>query len=344
VKRFIGEPLCSPGLRITHHALRVTSHLIIMDDNYIYILIVSILGAAIRSGTPVLFATVGEILTERSGILNLGLEGMILTGAVCGYGVNHFTGNLLLGVLAGVLAGGIISLIHAFLTVTLRANQVVSGIALTIFGTGVSGLFGKNLVGIPAQGFKPLPIPVLSKIPLLGDILFDQDILVYFSYILIPLTYYYIFKTRAGLELRSVGENPRTADSMGINVTWIRYFYVFAGGLLCGLGGVYLSLAYTPMWVQDMSAGRGWVAIALVIFATWNPLKAAFGAYLFGGVEALQLRIQAMGIASIPAPLLKMLPYIFTILVLLIATSGKARRRLGGPASLGIPYVREERD
>lgn len=314
-----------------------------MNDGDLFILIVSILAAAIRSGTPVLFATVGEIFTEKSGVLNLGLEGMILTGAVSGYAVNHYTGNLFLGVLAGVLAGGMISLIHAFLTVTLRANQVVSGIALTIFGTGLSGLFGKNLVGIPAKGFEPIAIPLLSKIPVIGKMLFNQDILIYFSYVLIPLCYFYIFKTRPGLYMRSVGENPRTADSLGINVSLVRYLYIFIGGLLCGLGGVYLSLAYTPMWVQDMSAGRGWIAIALVIFATWNPWKAAAGAYLFGGVDALQLRIQATGIANIPAPLLKMLPYIFTILVLLIATKGAAKRRLGAPAALGIPYVREER-
>jgi simple sugar transport system permease protein len=314
-----------------------------MDDNTTVILIVSIMAAAIRSGTPVLFATLGEIFTERAGVLNLGLEGMILTGAVFGYAVNHYTGNLMYGVFAGVLAGGIISLIHAFLTVTLRANQVVSGIALTIFGTGLSGLFGKNLVGIPATGFQPWPVPFLSDIPIIGSVLFNQDILVYFSYIFVPLCWYYIFKTKAGLYMRSVGENPRTADSLGINVTGIRYLYVFIGGLLCGLGGVYLSLAYTPMWVQDMSAGRGWIAVALVIFATWNPVRAAFGAYLFGGVDALQLRIQATGLASIPAPLLKMLPYIFTILVLLLASRGSIRKKLGAPASLGIPYVREER-
>ncbi|MEQ8221387.1 MAG: ABC transporter permease [Candidatus Eremiobacterota bacterium] len=314
-----------------------------MNDGELFILIVSILSAAIRSGTPVLFATVGEIFTEKSGVLNLGLEGMILTGAVTGYAVNHYTGSLFLGVLAGVLAGGLISLIHAFLTVTLRANQVVSGIALTIFGTGLSGLFGKNLVGIPTKGFTPIAIPVLSDIPVIGTILFNQDILVYFSYVFIPLCNFYIFKTRPGLYMRSTGENPRTADSLGINVSLIRYLYIFTGGLLCGLGGVYLSLAYTPMWVQDMSAGRGWIAIALVIFATWNPVKAAAGAYLFGGVDALQLRIQATGIANIPAPLLKMLPYIFTILVLLIATKGAARKRIGAPAALGIPYVREER-
>lgn len=314
-----------------------------MNENDYFLLIVSILAAAVRAGTPVLFATLGEIFTEKSGNLNLGLEGMILTGAVFGYWVNHYTGNLALGVLAGILAGGIISLIHAFLTVTLRANQVVSGIALTIFGTGLSGLFGKNLVGIPTEGFKTLHVPLLSDIPVIGTILFKQDLLVYISYILVPLSWYYIYKTKPGLYLRAVGENPRTADTLGINVSLLRYLYIFTGGMFCGLGGVYLSLAYTPMWVQDMSGGRGWIAIALVIFATWNPWKAAFGAYLFGGVEALQLRVQAIGLASIPAPLLKTLPYLFTILVLLIASSGSAKKKLGAPAALGLPYVREER-
>jgi len=311
------------------------------------LLIVSILAAAIRSGTPVLFATMGEIFTEKSGNLNLGLEGMILTGAVTGFAVTYHTKSLLLGVLAGGLAGGLLSLIHAFLTVTLRANQVVSGLALTIFGTGLSGLFGKSLVGKDITNYiKPFEITALQNIPVIGainKIFLEQDILVYFSYLLIPAAWYYIYRTRAGLELRSVGENPRTADSLGIKVSLIRYFYIFVGGMFCGLAGVYLSLAYTPLWVEGMSGGRGWIAIALVIFATWNPLKAAMGAYLFGGVEALQLRIQAAGLASIPVPLLKMLPYIFTILVLLAASRGTAKKRMGAPAALGLPYVREER-
>ncbi len=311
------------------------------------LLIVSILAAAIRSGTPVLFATMGEIFTEKSGNLNLGLEGMILTGAVTGFAVTYHTESLLLGILAGVLAGGILSLIHAFLTVTLRANQVVSGLALTIFGTGLSGLFGKSLVGRDITNYiKPFEVNALHNIPVIGainKIFLEQDILVYFSYLLIPAAWYYIYRTRAGLELRSVGENPRTADSLGIKVSLIRYFYIFVGGMFCGLAGVYLSLAYTPLWVEGMSGGRGWIAIALVIFATWNPFKAALGAYLFGGVEALQLRIQAAGLASIPVPLLKMLPYIFTILVLLIASRGTAKKRIGAPAALGLSYVREER-
>ena len=310
-------------------------------------LAVSILAAAVRSGTPVLFATIGEIFTEKSGNLNLGLEGMILTGAVSGFAVTYYTKSLILGIIAGIIAGGLLSVIHAFLTVTLRANQVVSGLALTIFGTGLSGLFGKSMVGKDIPNYiKPFQLETLQNIPVISTIntiFLEQDILVYFSYLLIPAAWYYIYRTKAGLELRSVGENPRTADSLGINVSFIRYLYIFVGGMFCGLAGVYLSLAYTPMWVEGMSGGRGWIAIALVIFATWNPFKAALGSYLFGGVEALQLRIQAAGLASIPAPLLKMLPYIFTIIVLLIASRGTARKRLGAPAALGLPYVREER-
>ena len=243
-----------------------------------------------------------------------------------------------------------ISLIHAFLTVTLRANQVVSGLALTIFGTGVSGLFGKNLIGVDIKNYiKPFEFTSLNSIPVinsLNTIFLEQDILVYFSYLIIPLAWFYIYRTRAGLELRAVGENPRTADSLGINVSLIRYIYIFVGGMFCGLAGVYLSLAYTPMWVEGMSGGRGWIAIALVIFATWNPVKAAMGAYLFGGVDALQLRIQAAGIdffKNIPVPLLKTLPYLFTIIVLLIGSGRTARKKMGAPASLGLPYVREER-
>lgn len=306
-------------------------------------LIISVLAAAIAAGTAILYACLGEVLCERAGVLNLGVEGMMLMGALSGFAVTLWTGSPFIGALAAMLAGGLMSLIHALLSVTLRANQVVSGLALTLFGGGLSAFLGQPLVGLPAPAsFTKLPIPVLSDIPVLGPILFRQDLLTYGSYLLVPLLWAWIYRTRPGLYLRAVGESPATTDAMGLSVVGLRYLYVVLGGVFAGLGGAAISLASNPGWVENMTAGRGWIAIALVIFATWNPLRAAVGAYLFGGVEALQFRLQGAGTPISPF-FLNMLPYLFTIVVLVLATQETVRRRIGAPAALGLPYFREER-
>ncbi len=305
-------------------------------------LLISVLAAAIASGTAILYACLGELLCERAGVLNLGVEGMMLMGALGGFAMTYWTNNPWLGLLAAMLVGGLMSLIHAVLTVTLRANQVVSGLALTLFGTGLAAFLGKPLVGQPAPvSFVKEPLPLLSDIPVLGPIFFQQDMLVYLSYLLVPLLWYYIYRTRPGLHLRAVGENPASVDVMGIPVARLRYGYVAAGGMLAGLGGAVISLATNPSWTEGITAGRGWIAIALVIFATWNPLRAALGAYLFGGVEALQFRLQ--GSIELSPFFLNMLPYLFTILVLVLATRETSRKRAGAPAALGRAYAREER-
>ncbi len=304
-------------------------------------LLISILAAAISSGTPLLFACLGELLCERSGILNLGVEGMMLVGAVSGFLAVAYTNSLTLGVLAAIFAGGSMALIHAFMTVTLRVNQVVSGLALTLFGTGLSGYLGRPVIGKPLPTtFRTLEIPFLADIPFIGPILFRQDLLVYLSFILVFVIWYWIYRTRPGLHLRATGESPETADSLGVKVFGLRYFYVIMGGVLAGLGGAYLSLAFAPSWLENMTAGRGWIAVALVIFAVWNPLRALFGSYLFGGIEAIGYRSQVLGIAISPY-ILRALPYLFTILVLILVTVRSRKKRLGAPAKLGQPYSRE---
>ncbi|HOV28610.1 MAG TPA: ABC transporter permease [Synergistales bacterium] len=307
-------------------------------------ILIPILSAAIRSGTPILYATLGEILTEKAGVLNLGLEGLMLLGAFSGFSATMVTGNPWVGLAAAVCVGMAVSALHAFLCVTMGANQVVSGLAITMFGTGMSALLGKAYVGETIRGLGILPVPVLAKIPLLGPVLFNHDPLVYLSYVLVGLACWFISSTRWGLTLRAVGENPRAVDAAGLSVARLRYAYTMVGGGLAALGGAYLSVVYTQMWVEMMTAGRGWIAVALVIFGIWNPLRAAFGSYLFGGVGALQLRIQAAG-TTVPAPLLLMLPYILTIVVLVGISVRKGKGiLLGAPASLGQPFHREERD
>jgi simple sugar transport system permease protein len=305
--------------------------------------ITSVLAAAIPAGTAILYACLGEILCERAGVLNLGVEGMMLMGALAGFAACYHSENAYVGALAALIVGGAMASIHAFLTITLRANQVVSGLALTLFGTGLSSYLGQSLAGKPAPDrFNDIAIPLLGDIPRIGDIFFQQSALVYFSYILVPILWFYVYRTRQGLYLRAVGERPEAADAMGVSVAVIRYIYVILGGALAGLGGAAISLGTNPGWIENMTAGRGWIAVALVIFAGWNPLRAALGAYLFGGVEAGQFRLQTAGI-DISTFFLSMLPYLFTILVLVLATRESARRRIGAPAALGQPYVREER-
>ena len=318
--------------------------------------IIIILQAGISSGTVLLFATIGEIFAERSGVLNLGVEGMMLVGAMTGFSIAVKTGNPWLGLLCAMLAAGLLSQIHAFITITLKADQVVSGLALTMLGVGISLVLGEGLSKAGTISLLPkYTIPVLSHIPFFGPILFtDHNVLVYFGYLLTPLAWYYINRTRPGLHLRAVGENPSAADSMGINVFRQRYFYVFVGGLLAGLAGATISLAIAPGWFSELTtAGQGWIAVGLVIFAQWDPWRAAFGSYAFGALRRLILDIQGpqtlLGFAN---PFfynpywgffLQMLPYAFTIIVLVIGSREAIRKRLGAPAALGTPYIRGER-
>ena len=307
-------------------------------------LMITIFSAAVRSGTPILYGTLGEILTEKSGVQNLGLEGLMLMEALSNFAITYSTGSPWLGVLAGFCAGAALAAIHAFVSVTLGANQVVSGLALTMLGTGASALLGNRFVGETITGLQTVKIPLLGDLPVLGPILFQHDALVYLSYFLTAFLCWYIWRTRMGLDLRAVGDAPRAADSVGIGVAKLRYLYTLLGGGIVALGGAYMSISYSHMWSEGMTAGRGWIAVALVIFAIWHPARAMFGAYLFGGVEACQLRIQAVG-TVIPAPLLLMLPYALTILVLLAISISKGKGvSLGAPHALSVPYYREERE
>lgn len=305
--------------------------------------ITSVLAAAMGSGAAILYAALGESLAERAGVLNLGVEGMMLVGALCGFATCVWTGSAGLGVIGAMIAGAALATVHAVLTVSLRANQVVSGLALTLFGQGVTAYLGASLVGdVAPDRFSRLAIPGLSGIPRIGTILFNQGALVYLAYIVVPSLWWLVYRTRAGLNLRAVGENPATADAMGLDVVRIRYVYVLAGGALAGLGGAVISLATNPGWSENMTAGRGWIAVALVIFGTWNPVRVAVGAFLFGAVSAGQFRLQGINV-PISSFYLNMLPYLFTILVLVIATQRTQRMRIGQPAALGEAYVREER-
>lgn len=298
--------------------------------------------ATIKAGTPILFATLGAIIMERSGIINLGIEGLMLIGALSGFSTAYFTGSLWLAVLVSFLSAMAAGSIHGLITVYLRGNQIVSGLSLTMFGIGLTALFGRGMVGRTIDGFAQIDIPVLSDIPVVGPSVFNHDILVYLSILLVVLIRLFFYKTKWGLYLRSVGENPSAADTSGVNVNAYRMMAVLIGSGLAGIGGGYLSLAYTPFWAENMSAGRGWIAVALVIFAQWNSTRALAGAYLFGGINAVQLRMQAMG-TNISAHVLQMLPYLFTIVVLVIATMRLEKGSSPEPESLGLPYDREDR-
>lgn len=302
--------------------------------------------AAIQAGTPLLLATLGEIITERSGNLNLGVEGMMLIGAVFGFLVGHGTDAPMLALFAAALSGALAAGIYAFVTVSLRANQVVTGLALTILGTGISGFIGKYLMGFVLTDtfnafFKPVALPVLSKIPLIGQVLFNQNVFVYLAYCLAIGSWLYIEHTRFGLNLRMVGENPAAADASGVNVTLYKYVHIMIGGALCGLGGAYLSLVYVPAWQENLTAGRGWIAIALVIFSQWHTLYALFGSYLFGMLGILGFRLQQFNIPYAQY-VFAALPYLITIIVLIV-TSMRHGKRHHEPEGLGVPYFREDR-
>lgn len=307
---------------------------------------ISFFAAAIVAGTPLLFATLGELITEKGGNLNLGVEGMMLMGAVIGFAVGLATTNPVFALLGAAAAGAMGAGIYAFLTVCLRANQVVAGLALTIFGTGFASFLGKDLVGqvMPAgikAFFHPIVIPIIGNIPILGEIFFRQDIFVYFGYLAVIISGIYLFKTRKGLNLRAVGENAAAADASGINVNLYKYVHTILGGALCGLGGAYLSLVYVPAWQENVTGGRGWIAVALVIFASWNPYKAIIGAFLFGGLDIIGFRLQGQNI-QVSQFLIDMLPYIATVVALILSTN-KNKKESQPPKDLSIPYFREER-
>lgn len=299
--------------------------------------VVAILATMMTAATPLLFAALGELVTEKSGVLNLGVEGMMLAGAVVGFVVAAATGSGAAGVLAAAAAGCAMALVFGALTLGLFANQVATGLALTLFGIGLSALIGKPFVGFALEPLPKLAIPGLSDLPVVGPLLFAHDALTYLALAMVAAVHYFLFRTRAGLVLRAVGESHDAAHAVGYPVIRIRLFAVMFGGAMAGLGGVYLSLVYTPMWIENMTAGRGWIALALVMFATWRPLNVLVGAYLFGGVTIVQLYAQGLGIA-VPSQFMSMLPYIATVLVLVLISRDKVRIRLNAPASIGKTF------
>jgi len=299
--------------------------------------LVPIFAATIAAGTPLVFAALGELVTEKAGVLNLGVEGMMLIGAIAGFATAVTTGNLWLGTVAGMAAGAAMSAIFAVLTLNLMANQVASGLALTLFGLGLSAFVGKPFEGVSLLREGAPSLPLLGDLPVLGPILFRQHYLVYVSWAVFAAVSWFLFRSRAGLVLRSVGESPDSAHAIGYPVIRIRWLATLFGGALAGVGGAFLAVFYAPMWVEGMVAGRGWIALALVVFATWRPARVMVGAYLFGGVTIAQFFAQGGGIA-IPAPFLSALPYLATIIVLVVISRNVATIRLNSPVSLGRSY------
>ena len=303
-------------------------------------IIISTLQRTMVAGTPLLLATTGEVICERSGILNLGVEGVMAIGAVVAFIVTMTTGQPWLGVLVAVAAGMAISIIHAFASVTLQANQVVSGLALTMLGLGLSGMMGKPYVGKPLSiKMEDWVIPYLSDIPYLGKILFSQSPFFYFAILLALASWFFLEKTRLGIQLRSTGENPKATETQGINVFRMRYLSVIIGGAFSAFAGAHLSISYSKSWIEGMTAGRGWIAIALTIFALWNPGRAIWASFLFGFIFVVQYLLQPLGISP---NFLSMLPYIATLFILLLI-SFKDQRKLNAPAMLAEPYKRGER-
>lgn len=314
-----------------------------------------IIHAGLATGTILLFAAIGEIFAERAGVMNLGVEGMMLLGAMAGFSTSLATQNVWLGLMVAIFAGGILSLAHGLVTIHFQADQVVSGLSLTFLGTGLALVLGEGLTGKNPPLIPIVSIPGLSSIPFIGPVFFENhSILVFVGYCFIPLTWYYIFKTRPGMHLRAVGEKPSAADTLGINVYRVRYFYVFLGGCLAGLAGATISLSVSPGWYSSQTtSGQGWIAIAIVIFAQWNPVRAAVGGYLFGMLRRFILDLQGPAmLLGFPNPIflnhnlsffLQMTPFLLTILALVWGSRAAMRKRLGSPAALGIPYIRGER-
>ena len=317
--------------------------------------IIVILHAGLATGTILLFAGIGEIFTERAGILNLGVEGMMLLGAMAGFSISLATNSPWSGLAAAVLAGGILSLAHGLVTIHFQADQVVSGLTLTFLGTGLALVLGEGLTGQNPPLIPSFDIPVLAAIPFIGPVLFeDHSLLVYIGYLFTPAAWYYIYKTRPGMHLRAVGEKPEAADTLGISVYGLRYLYVFVGGCLAGLAGATISLSVSPGWYSaQTTSGQGWIAIALVIFSQWDPRRAALGAYLFGAIRRGILDLQGPAtLFGFTNPLfinsnwgffLQMSPYILTIIALVLGSRAATKKRIGAPAALGVPYIRGER-
>jgi simple sugar transport system permease protein len=299
--------------------------------------VTGILLATLGAGTPLVYAALGELVTEKSGVLNLGVEGMMIVGAVCGFSVAAESGNLWLGVIAATAAGAGMSLVFAVLTLTFQSNQVAAGLALTIFGIGLSAYIGLDYTSVALTGIGGVNLPVLSDIPIAGPLIFSLDPLLYFSFFVFAAITWFLYQTKPGLILRAIGESPEAAVSLGYPVIAIRYAAVLFGGAMAGMAGAYLALVYTPLWVEAMTAGRGWIALALVVFATWRPARVMLGAYLFGGVTILQFHAQGFG-AEIPSQLLSMLPYLATVVVLVLISRDPNAIRLNAPASLGRAY------
>jgi ABC-type uncharacterized transport system permease subunit len=315
-----------------------------MTNTELISLAATILFGSLVSGSPLLFATIGEIFSERSGVLNLGIEGMMLVGAMSGFATWFITGNLILGMLVGMFFGSLLALLHAFITITLRADQVVSGLAVTFLGAGISSILGQPYVGQRA------PQPIALILPLVGRISVEQLILIVVGLIFAPLAWYYLNRTRPGLNLRSVGEYPSAADSLGINVYRTRYTYVIFGGAMSGLGGALMSLVTDPGWVDGKTSGLGWIAVALVIFASWDPMRGLWVSYFFGLLRRLPLDLQNPALPLISTAhnpqlgrVMDMLPYLATIFILILGSREAMRKRLGAPAALGNPYVRGSR-
>ncbi|MEO7496335.1 MAG: ABC transporter permease [Massilia sp.] len=301
-----------------------------MNADYLIAFLASTAGAA----TPLVLASTGELVAERSGVLNLGIEGMMLVGAVVGFSVTLGSGSITLGLMAAMLAGLLMALVFAFLVLTLQTNQVATGLALTLFGIGLSAFLGRSLVGQTVAPLAHLSFPVLSDLPFVGALLFRFDAMVYGSLLLVIAAGWVLARTRLGLVIRAVGESPHSAHAIGFHVIGLRYATVLFGGAMAGLGGAYLSLALTPMWVEGMTAGRGWIALAQVVFATWKPRGLILGAYLFGGVTVLQFHGQGFGL-DVPSQFLSMLPYLATIVVLVIICRNPQTILLNKPMSLG---------
>jgi simple sugar transport system permease protein len=297
----------------------------------------SMLISVVGAGTPLILAATGELVAEKSGVLNLGIEGMMLVGAIAAFAVAHNTGNLPLAVLCAVVAGVLMSVIFGFLSLTMQANQTATGLALTIFGTGLSALLGAGYVGIAGPTLPPLDIPVLAQLPFVGRVLFGYDALVYFAFILLGAVAWFLARTRWGLIVRAVGDAQDAAHAIGYKVIAIRYATTLFGGATAGLAGAYMSLSYSPMWAQGMTAGRGWVALALVVFAAWRPFWVLVGAWFFGGLMYLSLYVQGIGI-PIPSPFVAALPYLGTVVVLVLISRDRRRIRLHRPAMLGRSF------
>ncbi|HEY5808666.1 MAG TPA: ABC transporter permease [Povalibacter sp.] len=298
---------------------------------------IPIVASTVAAATPLIIAALGILVSERAGVLNLGVEGIMLVGAVTAFAVGTASGSLFLGYVAAIGAGLAMGLLFGVLTLTLQANQVATGLALALFGVGLSAFLGKPFAGMPIDRIPVMPIPLLSDIPVLGPLLFRYDALVYLSIVLYFVVARFLYRSAPGLRLRAIGESPAVAHSLGYPVMHTRYMAVMFGSAMCALAGAYLSTALTPMWVEGMSAGRGWIVLALVVFATWRPLRVLLGAYLFGGVTVLQLHAQAFGVA-IPSEFLSMLPYAATIVVLVVICRNSRTILLNQPASLGRSF------